>query len=352
MLKRFSVGLIVILGMALWVKAQDLPALPPLPGDTSSSSAALPALPGENAVSTSSALPALPDASGSSASTSSSLPALPGESATPAPAAGDKPAVSEKELKKQKKEDEKALKKLNKERKKQGLEPLTELPKEGTPAAPAASSSAALLALPGETTAAAPSAGLPALPGEAAPASAGLPALPGEAAATPAVEANGNTVAPAAKKAKLAMKKWHAPDFGPNVIFGGVVKTKGGTDEEKLAWVSQFVLNGMDFGGYDVLKEEGAYAGQQVDKEWRQFTFVHRKKKSTAPICIYVEPAKGDNVWLRVGPSEPPAGVPAKEVRRIRVENQQVLKIMQKQLKGALRPVGGRWEAPFRRING
>jgi len=269
------------------------------------------------------------------------LPALPGSDAS----AG----LSEKDLKKQQKEAEKAekkraedLKKINKERKKQGLEPLAELPREG---APSSEATAALPPVPGSESAAP-------LPGtESAP-------LPGmEAAPLPVAEAAaaGETPAPAKPKkvAKKAIKKWTPPDFGPNVIFGGLVRTKGGTIEEKLAWVSQHVLNGMDFNGYQVQKEEGVYAGQTEDgQEWRQFTFVPRKKKATAPTVIYVAPAKGDHVWLRVGPPEPPAGVPASEVKKMRLENQQVMSIMKKQMGGALRPVTKGAEAPYRRTNG
>jgi hypothetical protein len=262
------------------------------------------------------------------------------------------PVLSEKDLKKQQKAAEKEkgqkakeLAKLNKDRKKKGLEPLADLPKEGGAPAPAVAAS---------------SDGLPAVPGgetQTTAASNALPAVPGsETVVAPGVEAKANTATaeekPKNKQAKKPIQKWHAPDFGPNVILGGLVRTKGGTVEEKLAWVSQFVLNGMDFHGYEVQKEEGAYAGQLVDKEWRRFTFQARKKKTAPLVIIYVEPAQGDSVWLRVGPSEPPAGVPAKDVRKIRLQNQQVLTIMKKQLKGALRPVGGRWEMPFHRVNG
>ena len=355
MLKRFSAVLIALFGFIVLAHAQDvglppLPgqetpatgssatALPPLPGETASPSAsgkdsALPPLPGETASPSASgkdsALPALPEQN-NSASTQPALPALPGsDNASPVITAKDQ-KKQDKETAKEDKRKSKELAKLNKDRKKQGLEPLAELPKEGGAPAPA-------VAQTGST-------------------SNQLPPVPGaEVAAVTPVEAAGNTTTVVekakAKNTKTPVHKWHAPDFGPNVIFGGLVRTKGGTTEEKLAWVSQYVLNGMDFHGYEVQKEEGAYAGQAVPKEWRKFTFLSRKKKTSAPVVIYVEPSQGNSVWLRVGPSESPAGVPAREVRKIRLQNQQVLTIMKKELKGALRPVDGRWELPFHRTN-
>jgi hypothetical protein len=339
MLKRFSVSLIALFGFIVWAHAQDagLPALPPLPGQevspATSSATALPPLPGETSSSVAPSndlpLPALPEQN-NSAVAQPALPTLPGSSDASSSLVVDKKA--QKIAAKEEKRKANELKKLNKTRKKQGLEPLAELPKEsGSPA--------------------------PAVAPVAASASPELPALPSaEVKATVPVEAAANTSTaeekPKVKSAKKTIQKWHAPDFGPNVILGGLVRTKGGTTEEKLAWVSQFVLNGMDFHGYEVQKEEGVYAGQLDKNEWRKFTFLSRKKKAFAPVVIYVEPAQGNSVWLRVGPSEPPAGVPAKEVRKIRLQNQQVLAIMKKQLKGALRPVSGRWELPFHRTNG
>lgn len=357
MRQSFSAFLIAIFGLALGVQAQDLPALPPLPGETSaatsSSATALPPLPGETAAPAPAAsgmpLPALPDQT-SAVSGSSTLPALPDQASTvsaqPAlptlPGSDASAGLSEKELKKQKKEAEKAakkraeeLQKLNKQRKKQGLEPLAELPTQGGAPAPTAGVAVAMPPLPGAETV---SPQIDAQPQGVA------------AAETPAVATEG---VPSKKTAKKPIQKWHAPDFGPNVIFGGMVRTKGGTTEEKLAWVSQHVLNAMDFNGYQVQKEEGVYAGQSEDgKEWRRFTFLPRKKKSTAPIVIFVEPAKGNNVFLRVGPPESPAGVPAAQVKKMRAENQQVMRIMSKQLKGALRPAGYRGEVPYRHNNG
>ena len=344
MLKRFSTALIAIFGLIVLAHAQDA-GLPPLPGQevstTGSSATALPPLPGEtvspSASGKDSALPALPEQN-NSASTQPALPELPGsDNASSAVAAKDQ-KKQDKEAAKEEKRKAKELAKINKTRKKQGLEPLAELPKEG--GAP----------LPTTAPAVAPAVAQP------VSASNELPPVPGaEAAAVTPVEAAGNTSAvvqkPKAKSVKKLVHKWHAPDFGPNVIFGGLVRTKGGTIEEQLAWVSQYVLNGMDFHGYEVQKEEGAYAGQAAPKEWRKFTFLSRKKKTSAPVVIYVEPNHGNSVWLRVGPSEAPAGVPAQEVRKIRLQNQQVLTIMKKELKGALRPVDGRWELPFLRTN-
>jgi hypothetical protein len=222
------------------------------------------------------------------------------------------PVLTKEEKKaaeKKAKEKAKELEKLNKDRKKKGLPPLEVLPGEET-----SSASATLPGVPGSTT----------------------PAV----VATPAAKS---------KTKRAPMKKWTPPDFGPNVIFGGWVNAKGGNTDERLAWVSQEVLNTLDFNGFDFVKETGAYAGQAVDRQWREFSFKSRRDAKAHPVYVAVEEGKNGKVWLRVGPSEPPAGVPAQEVRKMRVQNQKVIALMKKTLKNRLTPVKRGWESPYRR---
>ncbi|GEM_PF-3782605 len=345
------------------------------------------------------------------------LPPLPGETPTAAPATGssslnaDQPPTDPKELKKwekqkdkEKKEAGKKLEKLNKDRKKQGLEPLTDLP--GSDAAAPATPSSTLPALPGESNVTSTASyinqdipptdpkerkkwekarekkrkedekelkelnkerkkqgmeALSALPGSesAASESKPLPALPGEGAAAAAEPTPETTPVDQAAEAKpkskkQVIKKWHQPDFGPNVIFGGWIKPKGANLEERLAWASQEVLNTLDRAGYEFVNETGAYAGQDAPKEWREFSFKPRKgaKIGTHPMTVYVGQSEGEKIWLRIGPPEPPAGVPAKIVRQMRAENQKVLLKLRKKFGARLAPVKrGRWDAPYHRVN-
>ncbi len=225
------------------------------------------------------------------------------------------PVLSKEEKKaaeKKAKEKAKALEKLNKDRKKKGLPPLDVLPGEETPAASAA-----------------------------------LPGMPGSTA--PAAEAAAPTTTAKSRAKRAPMKKWTQPDFGPNVIFGGWVNPKGGVLDERLAWASQEVLNTMDFNGYEFKKETGVYAGQAGDRQWREFSFKSRRDPKAPPVYVAVEEGKSGKVWLRVGPSEPPAGVPAAEVRKMRVQNQKVIALMKKTLKNRLTPTQRGWEAPYHR---
>jgi uncharacterized protein YkwD len=375
MLKRISALLPILLVLALTVQAQDagLPGLPPLPGDNSTAAPAPttgtaglnadqpPTDPKElkkwekqkekdrkeaakkleklNKDRKKQGLEPLTALTGSeattAASTSSALPALPGESNVTSTASyinQDIPPTDPKELKKwekaraqKKKDDEKKLKELNKERKKQGLGPLT--------------------ALPGSESAASETHALPALPGEGSVAA---------ATPTPEVTPGEQATKPKPKSKKQAVKKWHPPDFGPNVIFGGWIKPKGADLEERLAWASQEVLNTLDRTGYQFVKETGVYAGENAPKEWREFSFTPRKRTKTGahPVTVYVGQSAGERVWLRVGPSEPPAGVPAKAVRQMRAANQKVLWSLRKKFGARLAPVKrGHWDTPYHRVN-
>lgn len=201
------------------------------------------------------------------------------------------------------------------------------------PAAPAAQP--ALPSLPGEA---------PATASDKKPALPALPALPGEAPAGQAAAPAPPVVTTAAAGEKPAVKKfvYVPPARHPNTIFGGLVTPKGSGEEMHLAWSSQEVLNAMLGNRYELLKETGEYN----PGGWREFTFQQAKTKRV--VSVYVR-SVGKRVWMRVGPSEPPAGVSLKEAVQVRKDSEAALKILKKKFGAHLTPKRGTWEAPFDR---
>ncbi len=397
MFKRILAMGIFWLGLSLaW--AQDMPPLPSLPGDQNaapagnSTAAPLPALPGQStapSADNSAPLPALPGQTASpSTDNASPLPALPGQAQ--APAADNSAPLP-------------ALPGQTTSPSSDNAAPLPALP--GQPAGSSTDNGAPLPALPEQ--AAAPAADnsnatpLPALPGQnavssadnaaplpALPSSGGTPTATGSSAAMPplptlggissdntntgalpALPGNGvsaqaspttastvetapskgssSTEGEAVSKAKETIeKKWHPPVPQPNVIFGGWVLAKGGNDGSRIAWASQEILNILEFKGYKVVKEEGLYEGQK-GRQWRQFSF--KSPKSHALLQVYVRTA-GKKVWMRVGPSEPPAGETMAFVKKLKAEDLKALGLLRKHFKKHLLPhkYVPLWEASYR----
>jgi hypothetical protein len=331
------------------LRAQDagLPALPPLPGQDSAAPAAVPAS----------------QVVDLSLGTPKSAKELEKQRKEEAKVLQEQEKLKEKEAKEKAKE----LEKINKDRKKQGLPPLEATAGQETTSVPAAEKAADKKEMTkAEEKAAKEKAkeleklnkkrkkeGLPlldVLPGEEiAPDTTKLPGLPGQETAPAEPVAAPAAAAEKPKGSPAPMKKWKQPDFGPNVIFGGYVKPKGTNLDERLAWASQEVLNTMDFNGYDFKKENGAYAGQGAARQWREFSFKSRRDSKAHPVTVAVEPGPGGKIFLRVGPSEPPAGVPALEVRKIRAQNEKVMRLFKKKLKSRLTPIRRGWEAPYHR---
>jgi hypothetical protein len=291
MMKRFLVLSILLLGAGS-VLAQDMPPLPPLPGDSnapaaSNNAAPLPPLPGnQTAPAANNNLPALPPLPGDKGTPSGNnnapvLPPLPGQAAaTPTPN-NSAPASQQA--------------------------PAPVLP-QGTDQGQATT----VTETPVETPGAAPVS-------ETAP-----------------------------KKKHAAGFKWHEPTPQPNVIYGGWVTPKGGNESARLSWVSQEILNTFDFKGYKTAKpEEGLYQGEK-GSQWRLFSFYPPKSKLT--VQVYIRQA-GKKVWVRVGPSEPPAGEKLKTVLKMRKQNLEALNLLKKHFKGRLVPHRyiSSWDAPYRR---
>jgi len=110
-----------------------------------------------------------------------------------------------------------------------------------------------------------------------------------------------------------------------------------------LAWSSQEILNAMLGNKYELLKEEGEYN----PGGWREFTF--RQVRTKRQVQVFVKAAGRNKVWMRVGPGEPPAGVPLKETVNVRKDAEMALKILKKQFGKSLAPRGKSWEAPYDR---
>lgn len=331
--KRFLALLIMLIGAAT-VYAQDMPPLPALPGDQTAATnpSAMPPLPSNTtaqAPAAGPALPALPDQSAqpAAAGAAPAMPPLPDQSTQPAAAAGAAPAMP-------------PLPDQNAQPAASGAAPaMPPLPDQGQVAPPPANNAAAAQpAMPP----------LPGAPGTAAPAADATQPPPTNtlpAMSTPAVETTPTEAAPAEKKE--VAHKWHPPVPQPNVIFGGWVKSKGGNETSRLAWVSQQVLNGLDRKGYKMTKEEGLYPGEK-GVQWRRFSF--KAPKSKMLVQVYVRQS-GKKVWLRVGPDEPPAGQPMSFVHKLRAEDLKALAILKTKLKGRIAPhqYVAVWEANFKR---
>lgn len=200
----------------------------------------------------------------------------------------------------------------------------------------------------------------------AAPASSdngGLPPVPNQdATATPAAttEAGSTTetasatpaATPAAgqpvKKHAKKLKPWEISKWRPSVIFAGWIAAKGGNEYSRLAWASQEVQNALLFKGYKLVKEDGRYEGDRTGYQWREFTFNHRKSKSS--VQVYLRPM-GKKVWMRVGPSEPPA--PAvynlAQVQKMRKADLAALHLLKKKFGRRLAPrrMVSDWNAPY-----
>ena len=176
---------------------------------------------------------------------------------------------------------------------------------------------------------------MPPLPGQAAaPSPSGQTA---SASATPVdtpVASGTEEKKPVVKHAKNE-RPWEATKWRPNVIFGGWVNAKGGNESSRLAWTSQEVQNALCFKGYKVIKEDGKYDGQADagGNQWREFTF--SVPKSKLQVQVYAKQT-GKKIWLRVGPSEPPAFADAENsiahVQKMREADMKALHLIQKKL--------------------
>jgi hypothetical protein len=194
---------------------------------------------------------------------------------------------------------------------------------------------------------------MPPLPGQAAApssdqtAAASSSASPAETPAAGGVEEK----KPVVKHAK-SERPWEATKWRPNVIFGGWVNAKGGNESSRLAWTSQEVLNALCFKGYKVVKEDGKYDGQAGagGNQWREFTFSVPKSKLT--VQVYAKQT-GKKIWLRVGPSEPPAFAAAENsiahVQKMREADMKALRLIQKKLgrRLAAHHIVRSYEAPY-----
>jgi hypothetical protein len=305
-MKRFFPFFLFVVAASLSF-AQDMPPLPPLPAQSGSA-------PADNTAAApagSPALPPLPDASAQANTASPALPPLPDNSAAPAnPSTGSGQASP-------------------------GLPPLPD-----QSAAPASSGQAAPALPP-----------LPNQPGAEQPAAPAAPAAPDQGQAATATE---STAAPQSGEAKPPKKAaqpwWTKTKHRANVIFGGWVNAKGGNESSKIAWTSQEVLNALVFKGYKVIKEDGKYDGQEGagGHQWREFTFSVPKSKLTTQ--VYIKQV-GKKVWVRIGPSEPPAfaehGV--EQVQKMRAVNLKALALVKKKLGKRISPhqIIRSWEAPY-----
>jgi hypothetical protein len=122
------------------------------------------------------------------------------------------------------------------------------------------------------------------------------------------------------------------------------VTPKGGGAQIRIAWTSQEILNALDKRGYEVVNEHGDY----VENKWRQFTF--SVPKSDLSLEVYLHQI-GNKIWVRVGPSEAPAGVPLVKVERMKQESFKALQALRTKFKNRLAPAHrGKWESPFNRI--
>jgi hypothetical protein len=127
------------------------------------------------------------------------------------------------------------------------------------------------------------------------------------------------------------------------VIFGGWVHPKGGGAQIRIAWTSQEILNALYGKGYTILTEDGDYMADS----WRQFTF--NVPKSNLTLEVYLRQV-GNKIWMRVGPSEPPAGVPLAKVEKIKAENLRALNTLRGKFRNRLTArLHGNWEAPYNR---
>ncbi len=219
-----------------------------------------------------------------------------------------------------------------------GSPALPPLPSQGqsatSSAAPASSDNGGLPPLPNQNATATPAAST-----EAAPTTEAASATP---AATPA--ATGQPVKKHAKK----LQPWEISKWRPTVIFAGWIAAKGGNEYSRVAWASQEVQNALLFKGYKLAKEEGRYEGDRTGYQWREFTFNHRKSKSS--VQVYLRPM-GKKVWIRVGPSEPPA--PAvynlAQVQKMRKADLTALHLLRRKFGRRLAPrrMVSDWDAPY-----
>jgi hypothetical protein len=132
----------------------------------------------------------------------------------------------------------------------------------------------------------------------------------------------------------------------PNVIYSGWVWPKGQDVDDKLAWTSQEILNALVPHGFTVTKEEGNYDGEDTRTfQWRQWTFSIDHSQVTTQ--VYIKPLK-QRVWVRVGPSEAPAGLSLREVQAIQKQDLRMLKLLRQKLGKRLTPHHrGSWAAPY-----
>jgi hypothetical protein len=287
MKKRFLV-LPVLWMMAATLSAQDMPPLPDLPNQAPATNGSGP-----------SAMPPLPDQTQSAAPATNgaaALPPLPDQSAAPAsntaPPPGDQGQVA---------------------------------PAPASPAMPP---------LPGDQGQAVST---PSAPSDQGQAAVTAPSTSPEAEqAAPSTKASGPPQETNPKKAAKAIPSWKVSKWRPNTLFDGWVLAKGGNESSRLAWTSQEILNTFLFKGYKNLPEEGVYDGEGK-KEWRRFTFQAPRSKQT--FHVYIK-AVGKKVWLRVRPGEPalPAAFTLAQVRKMRQTDLNALHLLQKKLKGRLRP--------------
>ncbi|MGH7738539.1 MAG: hypothetical protein ACREL1_00185 [bacterium] len=131
-------------------------------------------------------------------------------------------------------------------------------------------------------------------------------------------------------------EQYRVDHYRPNVIYGGWVWTKGGSVDDKLAWTSQEILDALVPKGYTVLKEDGNYDGEDTTiAQWRQWTF--SIPHSHVVSQVYIKPVK-HRIWVRVGPSEPPAGESLKVFKAYQKEDLKMLRLLRKKLGHRLTP--------------
>ena len=152
---------------------------------------------------------------------------------------------------------------------------------------------------------------------------------------------------PAKSKHKTTVAEQYKLDHArPNVIYGGWVWPKGQDVDDKLAWTSQEILNALVPHGFTVTKEEGNYDGEDTSTfQWRQWTF--SIDHSPVVTQVYIKPLK-QRVWIRVGPSEAPAGLSLREVQAIQKQDLRMLKLLRQKLGKRFTPHHrGSWAAPY-----
>ncbi|HET9870147.1 MAG TPA: hypothetical protein VFR02_06615, partial [bacterium] len=126
---------------------------------------------------------------------------------------------------------------------------------------------------------------------------------------------------------------------------------RGGDVDDQLAWASQEILNALIPHGFTVSKEEGNYDGEDTSvPQWRQWTFTI--EGSEVVTQVYIKPVR-HRVWVRVGPSEPPAGRSLAEVKAIQKQDLRMLKLLRAKFGKRFTPHHRHdWAAPYNHRTG